>query len=141
MARSSAAPPLRMPDGARLTVIRRRGQRQPARQQGGPDPVAGLAAHGVGRADDGEAGQAGGHVDLDDDGHGRRRPSREAEGMVASTVALLDRDRGREPRTEAAGGPAGGRAATTERAPSPGYRPTASAPTGEQVLAALRPPV
>ena len=68
MGRSSPAPPLRTPDGARLTVTRRRGQLQPAREEGGPHPVAGLAHGGVGQADDGEAGEPVRDVDLDRDG-------------------------------------------------------------------------
>ena len=40
---------------------------EPARQDGGPDPVPGLPAGGIGQADDGEAGQPVGDVDLDGD--------------------------------------------------------------------------
>ena len=44
------------------------GPGETARQDGGAHPVAGLAHRGVGQADDGEAGQAVGDVDLDRDG-------------------------------------------------------------------------
>ena len=68
MARSSPAPLLRTPDGARLTVMRCQRPRQPARQERRTDAVARLPARLVGQADDAEGGQAVGHVDLDRDG-------------------------------------------------------------------------
>ncbi len=68
MARSRPDPALRSEDGARFTVILRHREVEAAVGDRGPDPVPGLPAGGVGQADDGEARQAGGEVDLDPDG-------------------------------------------------------------------------
>jgi hypothetical protein len=46
----------------------RAGPRQPAGHEGGPDAIARLAAGGVGKANDGEAGQTPGDMDLDPNG-------------------------------------------------------------------------
>ena len=66
-ARSRPAPTFRTPDGARFTVIRCRGHGSSLDSRRGPYPVPRLATGGIGQADDGEAGQARGDVDLDDD--------------------------------------------------------------------------
>ena len=56
--RSRPAPPLRTPDGARLTVTRRNGQGSPLESTAARTRSSGLAHGGVGQADHGEAGQA-----------------------------------------------------------------------------------
>ena len=97
MARSRRGAALAHARGRQVDGDAAAGPGQPARQQGGPHPVTRLAAHGVGRADDGEAGQPAGHVDLDDDGmavdaeEGGRRDGGEHGGPP--------RSREREPRT------------------------------------------
>ena len=65
IARSSPAPVLRRPDGARLTVMHADRPGQLAAQDGGSDPVAGFSTRRVRQADDVVAGEAGTDVDLD----------------------------------------------------------------------------
>ena len=67
MARSSPAPDLRVPDGARLTVIALLRPLAPRAQHGGAHPVPRLTAHRVGHADDAVPGQSRADMDLDAD--------------------------------------------------------------------------
>ena len=68
---------------------------QPAGEDGGAHPVAGLAHGGVGQADDGEAGQPVGDVDLDRDGltdgavQGGRRDGGEHAGERSAASPFL----------------------------------------------------
>ena len=68
MARSSPAPPLRTPDGARFTVIRFMGHGSPLDRRAARDTVPRLAAGLVGKAHHAEGGQPDTDVDLDRDG-------------------------------------------------------------------------
>ena len=66
MGRSSPAPPLRTPEGARFVVILRMGQGRSLDRMAA-DVISSLADRGVGQTDDGEAGQPIGDLDLNRD--------------------------------------------------------------------------